>query len=189
MIPREKVNEYYEDYINEISSMFEEDKSSNLKLGEKIKRIRDEKGLTLADIAKKTGFDEELLKNIEDEKFHPPLSVIIKLSKALDVMTSSLFSEGKKKYSIIKLQNHKLISRKAKKYYKYFTLSEEVEERHMDSFIVKLYPHNETELTTHEGEEFIYVLDGEVKLVIEDKVEILKIGDVCTKRAFIASSP
>ena len=31
--------------------------------------------------------------------------------------------------------------------------------------------------SVHDGEELIYVIDGEVKIVVEDKVEILSLGD------------
>ncbi len=177
MIPKEKINKYYEDYIDDISSLIEKEDVSSFKLGEKIKNLRKTKGLTIDDISRKTGFDKSLLQDIEDEKVHPSLAVIIKLSKALDTIMSSLLSEGGKKYSVMRAQDHKVHPRKASELYKYFSLSEEVEDRHLDAFIVKLYPNKNVELAVHDGEEFIYVLDGEVKINIEDEEEVISIGE------------
>ncbi len=177
MIPKEKINQYYEEYIDDISSLIEQDNEPSLKLGEKIKNLRTSKGLTLGDISEKTGFSEALLQDIENEKIHPPLATIIKLSKALDTIMSSLISEGGKKYSVMRAKDHKVHPRKASQLYKYFSLSEEVEDRHVDSFIVKLYPNDKEEITVHDGEEFIYVLDGEVKVIIDNNVEVISIGE------------
>jgi len=48
----------------------------------------------------------------------------------------------------------------------------------METFIVKLEPQDSfEELSIHDGEEFIFVIEGEVKLRIEDKIEILSAGD------------
>ena len=57
---------------------------------------------------------------------------------------------------------------------------------HMEAFIVKLLPGSKEEKSVHEGEEFIYVLDGEVKVVIGDNVEILNMGDTIY---YLSSTP
>jgi transcriptional regulator with XRE-family HTH domain len=178
MIPKEKINKYYEDYIEEISSFLEKDKTESFHLGAKIRKIREEKKLSLEDIAQKTGFDLSVLKDIEEEKIHPPLATIIKLSKALDTMVSNLISDdAEKRYCVVKAKDHTLNPRQASKFYKYMPLAHEVANRHMETFIVKLYPTEEEEFAVHEGEEFIYVLDGEVKITIDNKDIILDIGD------------
>ncbi len=178
MIPKEKVNKYYEDYIDEVSSALESSEEENFHLGKKIKTIREQQNLTLEDISKKTGFDLTMLTDIENEKLHPPLATIIKLSKALNTMVSNLISEqGSKKYEVVRVADHKNQPRKASEFYKYIPLASEVEDRHMETFLVKLYPTDEKEMTMHDGEEFIYVLDGEVRVTIEGKDEILNIGD------------
>jgi len=48
----------------------------------------------------------------------------------------------------------------------------------MESFIVKLEPETpDQELSAHDGEEFIFVIDGEMKARVGEKVEILFTGD------------
>ncbi len=182
MIPVEKVNKYYEEYIEEISSKLDsvEVQQPGLLIGEKIKKIRETKGLTIEDVAKKTGFSKEFLENIENGKVSPPLGIIVKLSKALDTMVANLFSEpGEKNYCVMRVKEQKVVPRKSSTgyNYSYIPLASGLKEMNMEPFIVKLLPNSKEEKSVHEGEEFIYVLDGEVKVVIGDNVEILHMGD------------
>ena len=52
-------------------------------------------------------------------------------------------------------------------------------DRHMEPFIVDLHPKkvNNCELTSHEGEEFIYVMDGDVELCYGQEKYVLSAGD------------
>ena len=58
----------------------------------------------------------------------------------------------------------------------------------MDPFIIDIFPSSEEEikLSTHEGEEFIYVLEGEVEIIYgKDKYE-LKQGDSIYYESIVA---
>ena len=58
------------------------------------------------------------------------------------------------------------------------SLASDVKGRHMESFIVKLEPETpDQELSVHDGEEFMFVIDGEMKARLGGKVEILSTGD------------
>ena len=182
MITPDKINKYYEEYIEEITSKFDSTEStkSAQSIGEKIKNIRESKGLTLEEVANRTGFNKEFLKDIEDGKVSPPLGTIVKLSKALDTMMANLLDEkGEDYYSVMRVKDQKVVPRatSTKHHYKYIPLSTGLKQKHMETFLVKLYPDSEEEMSVHDGEEFIYVLDGEVKVKIGDKTEILKMGD------------
>ncbi len=191
MIPEEKINKYYEEYIEEISSKLDsvETPKPAMLIGEKIKDIREKKGLSIEDVAKKTGFSKEFLKDIEDGKVSPPLGIIVKLSKALDTMMSTIFDEkGEKNYCVMRVKDQKVEPRVSSTghHYKYIPLATGLKEKHMETFLVKLYPDSKEELSVHEGEEFIYVLDGEVKVIIGNDVEILTMGDTIY---YLSSTP
>ena len=49
----------------------------------------------------------------------------------------------------------------------FYTLAQNKAGRHMDPFIIDIFPSSEEEIktSTHEGEEFIYVLEGEVEII------------------------
>ena len=91
-------------------------------IGERIRNIREDKGLSLEEISKLTGFGTELLSNIESNQVQPQLGTVIKLSKALDSAFGRLISGvGDKLYSVTRKNEQKIVSRstsqKGKKHY------------------------------------------------------------------------
>lgn len=152
-------------------------------IGVRIKTIREEKGISLQDLSKLTGFDVEALSDIEANRFQPQLGTIIKLSKALDSAFGRIVSGvGSKLYSVTRKNERKTISRSTsyrgqKPVYLYKSLAPEVKGRHMESLIVQLEENPDAEMSVHEGEEFIYVLDGVASLKIGTDVFELEAGD------------
>ncbi|MEE9536709.1 MAG: XRE family transcriptional regulator [Desulfobacterales bacterium] len=148
-------------------------------VGGRIMKIRKEKDLSLDAISKMTGFDVEFLSKIENKELQPQLGTVIRLSKALDSAFGRLVSGvGDKLYSITRKDERRTISRSTskkgrKQIYIYKSLAPDVKGRHMEAFLVQLEEDPEKETSLHEGEEFIFVLDGEVILEIgEDKFEL-----------------
>ena len=148
-------------------------------VGERILKIREEKNLTLDEISKMTGFDVAFLSKIENKELQPQLGTVIKLSKALDSAFGRLVSGvGDKLYSVTRKNERRTISRSTSKkgqraVYTYKSLAPDVKGRHMEAFLVQLEEDPEKETSLHEGEEFIFVLDGEVVLEIgKDRYEL-----------------
>jgi len=148
-------------------------------IGQRIRKIRKEKKLSLAEISNMTGFDEGFLAGIEKNEIQPQLGTVIKLSKALDSAFGRLISGvGEKLYSITRKNERRTVSRSTSKkskrqLYIYKSLAPDVKGRHMEALIVQLEEDPEKEVSVHEGEEFIFVLNGEVVLEIgEDKYEL-----------------
>ncbi len=171
--------DYFENLTGKISA---QEQTNVEQIGDRIKSIRNEKKLGLSEVAKLTGFDEKFLKNIENNSIKPQLGTIIKLSKALDSAFSTLISgEGDKLYSIIKSDEQKTVpisaSKEGKKAYVYKSLAPEVKGRRMEALKIELYKPSDPEMKVHSGEEFIYVLEGDVELRIDDKVFELNSGD------------
>jgi transcriptional regulator with XRE-family HTH domain len=152
-------------------------------VGDRILRIREEKDLSLDEISKLTGFDVDYLSKIESKELQPQLGTVIKLSKALDSAFGRLVSGvGEKLYSITRKSERRTISRSTskkgqKKIYTYKSLPPDVKGRHMEAFLVLLEEDPEKEISLHEGEEFIFVLDGEVILEIGEDKFVLEPGD------------
>ncbi|QTA87672.1 helix-turn-helix domain-containing protein [Desulfonema magnum] len=168
--------DFFEDLTGDISKSgsegFEE-------IGNRIKTLREDKGLSLDELSNMTGFDVELLSQIENSEVQPQLGTVIKLSKALDSAFGRLVSGvGEKLYSITRKEEQKVVSRStsqkgSKNLYTYKTLAPEVKGRHMEALVVQLEQNPDEEVSVHEGEEFIYVLNGTVMLKIgEDRFEL-----------------
>lgn len=172
------------DFFEDLTGEILKDKPGKMQdIGKRVRLLREEKGISLDDLSHMTGFDIELLTRIEESKVQPQLGTVIKLSKALDSAFSRLVSGvGDRLYSVTRRKDQKIISRSTtrkgkKKVYTYKSLAPEVKGRHMEALIIQLEENPEPEMSVHEGEEFIYVLDGYVVMVIGEDTYQLEPGD------------
>lgn len=151
-------------------------------VGERLKKLREAKGLSYQELANITGFDVASLEKIEKNDIQPQLGTLVKLSKALDSAFSRLVSGvGSNLYSVTRKNERKIVSRststKGKKLYTYRSLAPEVKGRHMEALMVTLEESPDQEASVHEGEEFIYVLSGTVIVKIDQDTFELEAGD------------
>ncbi|HSO18502.1 MAG TPA: cupin domain-containing protein [Desulfosarcina sp.] len=152
-------------------------------IGRRIQSIRRAKGISLEELSHMTGFEVDLLASIENCEVQPQLGTAIKLSKALDSAFGRLVSGvGEKLYAVTRRDAQKIVSRSTsmkgkKQAYTYRSLAPEVKGRHMESLIVQLEEAPDNERSVHDGEEFIYVLEGRVSLDIGDEHFDLEPGD------------
>jgi len=148
-------------------------------IAERIRKLRQEKGLSLEELSRLTGFEVEFLASMEKNEAQPQLGTVIKLSKALDSAFGRLISGiGNQLYSITRKDERRTVSRSTsqtgkKQLYIYKSLASDVKGRHMEALLVQLEEVSEKEISVHEGEEFIFVLNGVVMLEIgEDSFEL-----------------
>jgi transcriptional regulator with XRE-family HTH domain len=179
--PKPYINvDFFEDLTGRITETAKEDVEE---IGARIKNLRKEKGLSLDELSKLTGFEVDLLDRIEKDEVQPQLGTVIKLSKALDSAFGRIVSGvGNKIYSITRINERKVISRSTshkgqRKAYTYMSLAPEVKGRHMEALLVQLEEDPEEEISVHEGEEFIFALDGVVKMKIGQDAFELEPGD------------
>jgi len=180
------------DKIPHINLDYFEDLTGNIKNGEqgdvdevgnRIKRLRKERGISIEALSDLTGFTVSRLEDIENGQEKPQLGTVMKLSKALDSAVGHLVSgKGNKLYSITRKNERKPISRSTSKkgnqsVYSYMSLAPEVQGRHMEALIVQLIKRDDKEISIHSGEEFTFVLDGVVNLTIGKDTYDLEPGD------------
>jgi len=172
------------DYFEGLTGNISSSNQTNMdEIGLRIKKLREEKGLSLDELSSRTGFEAELLQKIETRKIFPQLGMVIKLSKSLDAAFGQIIcGSGDKPYAITRLKDQKTISRSTSKkdekdVYSYKGLAPEVKGRSMEPLIVQLQETSEKEISTHDGEEFIYVLNGTVLLELGEDHYELEPGD------------
>jgi len=152
-------------------------------LGERIRTAREMRGLSLDDISSRTGIDAATLNRIELNEMVPPLGQLIRLGKALDMKMGYFISPGvDKPMTVVRRGRGQAVARYGKKKsqqygYTYESLAPEKANRIMEPFIVTLLPTDAEEFSAHDGQEFIYVLDGEMKVRVGDQTELLHPGD------------
>ena len=172
--------DYFEDLTGEISKPGETQVES---VGERLNVLRKEKGLSLEELSKLTGFDVAFLEDIELNRVQPQLGTSIKLSKALDSAVGRIVSgQGNRLYSVTRKDEKVTISRSTskkgqKEVYTYMSLAPDVKGRHMEALIVELQENPDEEMSVHAGEEFIHVLEGVVSLKICADAFDLEPGD------------
>ena len=152
-------------------------------IGRRIRILREEKDLTIETLSQMTGFEVELLQQIESGQAQPQLGTLMRLSKALEGAFGRLVSGvGDRLYAITRKNERKIVSRStrrkgARQAYTYMSLAPEVQGRHMESLVVQLECNPDQARSVHEGEEFIFVLEGVVMLEIGDERFDLEPGD------------
>jgi len=172
--------DYFEDLTGDITKTAVDPIES---VGERIRVLRQEKGLSLEEVSRLTGFEIAFLEDLENNKVQPQLGTSIKLSRALDSAFGRIVSGvGNKLYSITRKNEEIPVSRSTskkgkKEVYSYMSLAPDVKGRNMEALIVKLKENPDEEVSIHEGEEFIYVLEGIVSLKIGADVFELEPGD------------
>ncbi|MEW6666814.1 MAG: XRE family transcriptional regulator [Thermodesulfobacteriota bacterium] len=153
-------------------------------VGQRVKKVREARGLTLQDVSKRTDIDVSSLSRIEDGSLAPPLGMIIRLAKALEMRMGYFISgDEERAYTVVRRKDRKVVSRydsKKGKYYGYEfeSLAPYKKDRHMEPFLVTLEPaKTEHERSTHDGQEFIYVLAGRMEVRLGDERHVLEPGD------------
>ena len=148
----------------------------------RIRSAREQSGFTIEELANKTGIDAKLLTEVETGESLLPLGQLIKLSKALSLRMADVISEGKESFTIVRADERKSIARfgearESSHGYEYESLAPGKKDRMMEPFLVTLKPAVSDEPSTHDGQEFIYVLEGEMEVMVENAREVLKPGD------------
>ena len=172
-----------QDFLDSISpSAPKEDIQVNV--GERVRQVRENRDLTLPDISQRTGLDVAFLEQIEKGDVAPPLGTVIKLAKALDLKMGYFISgEEDMPFTIVRKCDRKVVSRysssKGKYYgYGYESLAPHKKDRHMEPFLISLEPsESDEERSAHDGQEFIYVLEGAMEVRLGEEVHVLEPGD------------
>ena len=171
-------------YVDSLVTEAPDEAGQPLAVAARIRSIREEKGLSAEDVAGRAGLEREVVERIESEELTPPLGTLIKLAKALEMKMGTLLSSaGARDYTVVRAGERKSFARhasdkSARKGYSYQHLAFDKGDRHMEPFLVTLSPgQDEEELSSHDGQEFIFVLSGRMKARIGAGEELLSPGD------------
>ena len=160
--------------------------NKNTVVGSKIKVIRESKSLSVEEIAERSGLSVEQVNSIENDENLPSLGPLIKIARALGVRLGTFLDDSDALGPVVcRAEEHNNSisfsndASDARKNMEYFSLAKEKAGRHMEPFIIDIQPSEEKDfkLSAHEGEEFIYVLSGELEIEYGKEKYLLKEGD------------
>ena len=143
---------------------------------------REKQGFSVQELAQKTGISQRELEQVEAGQTMLPLGQVIKLSKVLSLKMADMISVGDKSFTIVRAGERSKVQRfgKAKQAshgYEYVSLAPGKRDRLMEPFLVTLHPASSDEPSSHDGQEFIYVLEGEMEVIVNDARDVLRAGD------------
>ena len=160
--------------------------TTNKTVGDSIRQIREFHKMSVEDLAERVGLDSALILKIEEEKVVPSLAPLIKIARALGVRLGTFLDDsdqlgpvvtrGENLSSGVRFTSQ---SENSRQHLNFFALAPDKANRHMEPFVVDIEPGQKSDymLSTHEGEEFIYVLDGQVEINYGKDVYVLEKGD------------
>jgi len=157
-----------------------------LQIGFKIRRLRQERRMTLQDLATATGLSKPLLSQIENEQVIPPLGTLLRISKAFRVALHTFFQEegSSEKCILVRAgESHRLRrgrgGSEVQTPYTYYSLAYGKKHRNLEPFLIEFETRRwQSELqVSHEGEEFLFLLEGGLEFHYGDQVMTLAPGD------------
>ncbi|WP_419658156.1 putative transcriptional regulator, XRE family [Desulfosarcina variabilis str. Montpellier] len=143
-------------------------------VGKKIKKARTDKKITFDTLANETGFSIDFLKKVEAGKITPPVGSLLQISRALEIDSGDLLKDEEDR-----MQDRIKAYTKRTASYAYTTLTPGAENKHLKAFRVKIDAMKDHEGVSynHEGEEFVYVLDGTIEVVVGEHVNTVAAGE------------
>lgn len=156
-----------------------------LNIGQKIRKLRKEERLTLQDLSELSGLSKPLLSQIENDQVIPPIATLLKIAKGLKVGIHFFFEEEEDMQKLVLLRSSDLKSSRRRtgndspQNYLYNSLAPGLRHKSMEPFLIEFEPArwDDSLLYRHDGEEFIYLLEGELEFHYAQDIMILKPGD------------
>ena len=160
------------------------------KVGMRIRMFREKLEMSVYDLSRKSGVSEKLINSIEKGKVLPALGVLTKLSRALGQRLGTFMDDQFKSDPIITRAKDLGAKKVAKEGvnelgYSSYSLAIGKPDRHMDPFRIEFDAHGVDELSSHEGEELIICIAGEVELTYGPDKTVLKAGDTAYYNAVV----
>ncbi len=155
-------------------------------VGCRISQIRESRKLTREQLAERSHVPCELISEIENGALIPSLTPLIKIARVLGVRLGTFMDDVENIGPVISRKGHQPQavrfaggSRTASGELDFYALAMDKSGRHMEPFLIDIQPSagSEHPLSSHEGEEFIYVLSGRVEISYGKDQHLLDEGD------------
>lgn len=161
---------------------------SDKKLGDRIRVYREGQELSREELSRRTGLSVDFLTALEEEDVTPSLGPLLKIALALGQRLGTFMDDAVDGDICMTCRADRgeddAVLRKARgkrASFRYHSLGATKTDRHMEPFFIEIYPDEdcgaEKPLSSHEGEEFIVVVSGELEVVVGPDHYTLGAGD------------
>lgn len=150
------------------------------RLGERIRRKRESLHLKLNDVANRVGISSSALSQIEKAKAFPSILTLKTIADCLHSTVGELIGENEtlSKQPLIKDAEKKFV-KKNESGTKLYLISHHDPLKQMETYIIEFVPGSDSTdiMTSHPGQEFCYVIEGKLEVVLEEKPFLLEMDD------------
>ncbi len=159
--------------------------------GEKIRRLRKARHMTIADLAEAAQISKALLSKIENGRVSSPITTYERIAKQLGTSLGALFQEAEKDIYCLHVPKGDTESAENGGYgYRFEKIGKAWTNDRYIPFLLTYYPLEEAEIEVSprfsgSGEEFFYILEGELEMHFGGNVYTLRPGDSFFLRAEI----
>ncbi|MBQ7774001.1 MAG: cupin domain-containing protein [Bacteroidales bacterium] len=157
---------------------------SKTAIGSKIRSIRELKNISLEDMAEMSKLNAQYLNAIEEDSQVPSIGELIKIVRVLGVRVGTILDDFTNEGPVVSRAKEREATpvmrgmKGGNPTMSYFSLSSRKQDRHMETYAVNLpQVTGDVKLSSHEGEEFVYVLEGEVEILYGKEKYNLGKGD------------
>lgn len=152
-------------------------------IGERIAERRARAGLTLEQLAGATGFTKGYLSKIENSKKLPPIGTLSRIAQALGTDITDLLqaapADNGRGFCVVRANERKSVVRGGTAFgYDYSSLAYKKADKKMEPFLFT-FPRDLDKYVffEHDGEEFLFVLEGRVEWQAGSEKMVLEPGD------------
>lgn len=146
----------------------------------RIKEIRDISGVTMETLAAEFNVPKQVYQDYENGQVDIPVSILYKIGRRFNLELASLLTgEEPRLHTYSLTRNGKGVSVERRKDYKYQSLAFNFVHKKIEPFLVTVEPDSSDKISynSHPGQEFNYVLEGTLKVVIDGQEVTLNEGD------------
>ncbi len=155
------------------------------KIGMRLKALREERDISLEELSDRSGLTLGLLEALEQGEAAPALGSLVKITRVLGCRLGTMFDDIQSKDPHIVRRDDRekeftlQLAAGGSNMQHYYSLGKGKSDRHMEPFYIELRPepNSAPDMSSHEGEEFIMVLSGSVKLTYGKNTYVLEPGD------------
>lgn len=159
---------------------------TSVSVGSRVKSIREAKNLTIQQVAERSGLTIKQVERIEENENLPSLAPLIKIARALGVRLGTFLDDMDtmgpvvcRRDELAKSISFSSETASSHNNLSFYSMALSKTGRHMEPFMIDIDSAscNGHQLSSHEGEEFIYVLEGTIEITYGKETYTLQQGE------------
>ena len=156
-------------------------------IAKNLKKIRDDRGLSLDKLSELTGVSKSMLRQIETGKSSPTIATIWKIANGLHVSFTALLRKPAVEAEVRSFRGDKPLTGEAE-HYRLYPLIPFDPQQSFETYYVEIDPGTVFHGEPHEGNvyEYVFMVKGKLQITVEDQIFKINKGEFLQ---FVANCP